>query len=78
MQHRIWQKQKAAQTTKLLESLNVNLSSLKERGKSDKVGKKRGPSYLLSTKGMSASENVIARESPLLRRLRRDYTASLL
>ena len=52
MQHRIWQKQEAAQTTKLPESLNVNLSSLKERGKSDKVRKKRGPSYLLSTKGI--------------------------
>lgn len=63
MQHRIWQKQEAAQTTKLPESLNVNLSSLKERGKSDKVVKKRGPSNLLSTKGKSDSENVIARES---------------
>lgn len=69
MQHRIWQKQEAAQTTKLPESLNVNLSSLRERGKSDQVGKKRQPSHLLSTKGirMTVKMSLLERVSPLLR-----------
>ena len=68
MQHRIWQKQEEAQTTKLPESLNVNLSSLKERGKSDKVVKKRGPSNLLSTKGkrVAVKMSLLERVSPLL------------
>ena len=68
-QHRIWQKQEGAQSTKLPESLNVNLSSLKERGKSDKVVEKIGPSNLLSTKGkrVTVKMSLLERVSPHLR-----------